>query len=160
MSVHPHARGEHVTTGAEWSNPTGSSPRAWGTPSRSRHGLRLGRFIPTRVGNTALHLGVTCPHPVHPHARGEHLDVDNSGISRYGSSPRAWGTPMVRKFENIFSRFIPTRVGNTVSRLKTRSRNAVHPHARGEHIKFCTTRPCRPGSSPRAWGTLRAEKNI
>ena len=53
-----------------------------------------------------------------------------------GSSPRTWGTPRARWF--------------------LQQKNAVHPHARGEHKLTDLTDQELFGSSPRTWGTLRA----
>src|SRR5690606_2761474 len=114
------------------------------------------RFIPTPVGNTTGALdngrdayassprpwGTPTPSPrcarspaLHPHARGEHgsgpkgltdelrfipTPVGNTGQSAAprprstASSPRPWGTPPLQ-------------------RHRTR-RDALHPHARGEHL--------------------------
>ena len=51
------------------------------------------------------------------------------------------------------SRFIPTRVGNTLSCLDRVTTNAVHPHASGEHLVVDAVAISRRGSSPREWGT-------
>ena len=53
-------------------NLCGSSPRAWGTPTPQVWKKALGRFIPTRVGNTRPACASTGCTSVHPHARGEH----------------------------------------------------------------------------------------
>jgi hypothetical protein len=71
-AVHPHERGEHdggVISGHKLS---GSSPRAWGTPSQAW--VRTGRirFIPTSVGNTLSDEVNETLFAVHPHERGEH----------------------------------------------------------------------------------------
>ncbi len=56
----------------------------------------------------------------------------------------------------MYSRFIPTRVGNTTQKQQHFQTIAVHPHARGEH-SLCPARPTHNiGSSPRAWGTRAA----
>ena len=91
----------------------GSSPRAWGTQQSRRVGVLRLRFIPTRVGNTMLHIFAHFINAVHPHARGEHIMRGFNLSSKAGSSPRAWGTllPLGRRL--IVVRFIPTRVGNT-----------------------------------------------
>ena len=52
-------------------------------------------------------------------------------------------------------RFIPTDVGNTFSRACQTSRQAVHPHGRGEHLCHCCRHSRRCGSSPRTWGTRK-----
>ncbi len=95
---------------------TGSSPRAWG---RRRHGAgreRLGRFIPTRVGQTDELAGAAPASTVHPHARG--ADDKNWVETRVpvGSSPRAWGRRRPAAYMMSWARFIPTRVGQTGKR--------------------------------------------
>src|SRR5258708_7831206 len=51
-TVHPHARGEHMSVSEPALLSNGSSPRPWGTRNHAG-GLRfLERFIPTPVGNT------------------------------------------------------------------------------------------------------------
>src|SRR5439155_21409981 len=59
VSVHPHARGEHV-----------ADPRLAGRDAWS---------IPTRVGNTNDDHRVTSSSTVHPHARGEHHTISRPG---------------------------------------------------------------------------------
>ncbi len=52
LTVHPHARGEHVARCCVVGRRLGSSPRTWGTliiANGSHYGTR---FIPTHVGNT------------------------------------------------------------------------------------------------------------
>ncbi len=112
-AVHPHARGEHICQRDQFSRRAGSSPRAWGTRLKGVGCDCVGRFIPTRVGNTCRCVCTQPTRPVHPHARGEHflrLAVNNAVT---GSSPRAWGTPSKMEGEPDMLRFIPTRVGNT-----------------------------------------------
>jgi len=91
-SVHPHACGEHFTDIPPVTLLYGSSPRMWGTPLA--HGIpnRVGRFIPTHVGNTFDRTTVETCTPVHPHACGEHHSVSFVHDYSSGSSPRMWGT--------------------------------------------------------------------
>ena len=86
--------------------------------------------------------------------RGEHAGSVISDSFSYGSSPHAWGIPLVPFLPCFLYRFIPTCVGNTLSPLDGVCWKAVHPHMRGEHI--IPTRISCPyvGSSPHAWGTL------
>ena len=155
--VHPHARGEHRYQSGTTRTITGSSPRAWGTRlhRQSRGGGR--RFIPTRVGNT--HPDDLPPNfpAVHPHARGEHPRRRALRSSNFGSSPRAWGTLRRQRLRSSFSRFIPTRVGNTFPRTAWWVVHPVHPHARGEHQEPADAEDYIAGSSPRAWGTLTTD---
>ena len=132
--VHPHARGEHARRWHRPSPSSGSSPRPWGTPELLALLGKLGRFIPTPVGNTVVCPGVGMPTPVHPHARGEH--GSRTAVSEWlcGSSPRPWGTPAWRQQGPGRGRFIPTPVGNTHSSSRPRNPAPVHPHARGEHL--------------------------
>ena len=153
-TVHPHARGEHLRGGAKMETMTGSSPRPWGTLDRPRAALRLNRFIPTPVGNTVRMGSPRCRIAVHPHARGEHTLCRFSVPSSFGSSPRPWGTLLLRGGCTAWRRFIPTPVGNTHASFgssmgsygssprpwgtpehpaRTARGSAVHPHARGEH---------------------------
>ncbi|CAB1083945.1 hypothetical protein D1AOALGA4SA_11479 [Olavius algarvensis Delta 1 endosymbiont] len=51
----------------------GSSPRLWGTPSKTGAVVRQKRFIPTPVGNTKKNRAQKPTQAVHPHACGEHF---------------------------------------------------------------------------------------
>ena len=51
LAVHPHARGERITSRAAVETLLGSSPRPWGTHGRGELALLGHRFIPTPVGN-------------------------------------------------------------------------------------------------------------
>ena len=112
-SVHPHASGEHNSACARPGGRDGSSPREWGTQPRHHPTETRSRFIPTRVGNTALRAAIRAAPSVHPHASGEHLFARDMRSSAFGSSPREWGTPNTMTSSQIKTRFIPTRVGNT-----------------------------------------------
>ena len=50
--VHPHASGEHGCVMNQSRSDMGSSPREWGTRRGRNRNRSIGRFIPTRVGNT------------------------------------------------------------------------------------------------------------
>ena len=152
-TVHPHACGEHLPAAKEPTRVTGSSPRMWGTRHLSVTRPCGSRFIPTHVGNTAVRRPDLCPHPVHPHACGEHEAGLLWQIPQSGSSPRMWGTLSTHTRTSLHRRFIPTHVGNT-SKISLRLFvKTVHPHACGEHCAgYIGEQACR-GSSPRMWGT-------
>ena len=133
----------------------------------------LARFIPTRVGNTALPASTPAHravHPtrvgntawaaccsgrctVHPHAGGEHDRRKSPFAISYGSSPRGWGTHRLRLTMAHSRRFIPTRVGNTAGVRSSSATSTVHPHAGGEHGLTTDQNEKTYGSSPRGWGT-------
>ena len=152
--VHPHARGEVAELDVEGVDCGGSSPRAWGSPFPGRQGIRIARFIPTRVGKSASSKGGYLSTTVHPHARGEvghplwWLPVPT------GSSPRAWGSHSLGLAARFTSRFIPTRVGKSNYRNSIKILSSVHPHARGEVREAPVSTRLSNGSSPRAWGSL------
>ncbi len=152
-SVHPHARGEHDGVEVAVFEKHGSSPRTWGTLHLMLTDNHHERFIPTHVGNTHYWLTVSPWQPVHPHARGEHLAEEGGRWPHVGSSPRTWGTHQLTWPPMHPSWFIPTHVGNTNADLVHCGRLAVHPHARGEHIKVLESIVACSGSSPRTWGT-------
>ena len=72
----------------------------------------------------------------------------------HGSSPREWGMQSSSNEQSIVTRFIPTRVGNAPIPARRCSREAVHPHASGECVRFRDIVWPPTGSSPREWGML------
>ncbi len=132
-AVHPHARGERCCCCACWAPCVGSSPRPWGTRSRTDHVRDGRRFIPTPVGNTTGTPARDSRPPVHPHARGEHHSNRRRRVAATGSSPRPWGTRSPGSYR--------------------RSPCPVHPHARGERCAMSAASSSSTGSSPRPWGT-------
>jgi len=136
-SVHPHARGERLSTTQHQQSIIGSSPRPWGTLGCRLHRAGQIRFIPTPVGNARDH------HSTH---------------RRVGSSPRPWGTRHLLGAGVGGGRFIPTPVGNACMPSPTWRRFPVHPHARGERVDPNTRVLTADGSSPRPWGTLDLDR--
>ena len=94
----------------------GSSPRVWGILRHGAGAFALYRFIPTRVGNTSSAFWRLSSRTVHPHACGEYVRQMRANFSARGSSPRVWGIPQKEETKMEKSRFIPTRVGNTLER--------------------------------------------
>ncbi len=153
-AVHPHSRGEHSASPSAVRLRNGSSPLARGTPSNSLACSTWWRFIPTRAGNTARRRLIVSPAPVHPHSRGEHPLFLESLQPSVGSSPLARGTLLLARRHPVPHRFIPTRAGNTTTRLFRRLFPPVHPHSRGEHFSTRSSDRFMIGSSPLARGTL------
>ncbi len=131
-SVHPHACGEQRLCRYERFTMFGSSPRVWGTDRCSFSRAPPRRFIPTRVGNSPASPRACSPRTVHPHACGEQVNPMAGRARCRGSSPRMWGTVRLRQDDVVDGRFIPTRVGNSISGRGESSSVGVHPHACGE----------------------------
>jgi len=112
-TVHPHVHGELIPIIVRVPGEAGSSPRAWGTPRRSRAPGRSSRFIPTCMGNSRAGRRVHQGGPVHPHVHGELRPARGCAVQRHGSSPRAWGTPHHIEVGGLRDRFIPTCMGNS-----------------------------------------------
>ncbi len=157
--VHPHARGERGRDLDAFGHAVGSSPRTWGTPPCLRPAVRVGRFIPTHVGNAGYGNRRSGSRAVHPHARGERSLDRHSMRFRDGSSPRTWGTLIVIIEPTPSCRFIPTHVGNAMLEATTAWLEPVHPHARGERHYRRRNDKHPDGSSPRTWGTRQARRN-
>ena len=158
--VHPHACGEYCWKPARRYEMNGSSPRVWGILSKSTFEDVEGRFIPTRVGNTAITEAVPIYLVVHPHACGEYFARRSNTRSSPGSSPRVWGIRVPPTTHAGVIRFIPTRVGNTFIPWGNRCGHAVHPHACGEYPHAYSRRPSASGSSPRVWGIPAIEGEV
>ena len=105
------------------------------------------------MGNTPLPCTNVGDAPVHPHTHGEHTLQEAASALVTGSSPHAWGTHPQYNIFSRRSRFIPTRMGNTLLPGWSGSQGSVHPHTHGEHA--CSAIHPTPflGSSPHAWGT-------
>ena len=153
-------RGEHIIYSCHIAILTGSSPHAWGTFQVPDTIGAASRFIPTCVGNI-LAASQEARHPsVHPHMRGEHLNIPVYYDIADGSSPHAWGTYDRHDLVEEAARFIPTCVGNIPERRPRYPHLSVHPHMRGEHPHPSLASLATIGSSPHAWGTCKVECRI
>ncbi len=113
VTVHPHARGDHVPASPAGIGDHGSPPRAWGSHLPYLLDYLLGRFTPTRVGITQGRHHPLSLQTVHPHARGDHVHLGGEYAVIYGSPPRAWGSRRHLPTPHAPTRFTPTRVGIT-----------------------------------------------
>jgi len=132
--VHPHASGELLARREQVSAATGSSPREWGTLPGVGPLFAAARFIPTRVGNSTPRRARATSSAVHPHASGELPGLGSSCLPAAGSSPREWGTRCRNLPGLVLQRFIPTRVGNSITGRIAPLCLSVHPHASGELV--------------------------
>ncbi len=153
-TVHPHVHGERVGMIKWFPSSDGSSPRAWGTPSRRPRETGKARFIPTCMGNASGCHSVRWLPSVHPHVHGERSLSLFALSLPLGSSPRAWGTLAGGRSVRGGVRFIPTCMGNATVTQSDNVYFTVHPHVHGERNFRLAGDVIKYGSSPRAWGTL------
>ena len=131
---------------------SGSPPRAWGRLPRSVSPRCPLRFTPTCVGTTTHGREASVPPTVHPHVRGDDLDITNDANGNAGSPPRAWGRLRLVAVWHQAVRFTPTCVGTTRWPPPDLSPPAVHPHVRGDDLEGVPSDWDGFGSPPRAWG--------
>ena len=155
VTVHPHGCGERSNQSIYLVCLGGSSPRVWGTHADIPKRWQESRFIPTGVGNAIQEI-ITHPNrTVHPHGCGERGSIGVVMRHADGSSPRVWGTPLMRLRRWSICRFIPTGVGNASFYWAGSNIRPVHPHGCGERTRADVQRVAVNGSSPRVWGTRR-----
>ncbi len=111
-AVHPHGCGERAYFRHPAPPDFGSSPRVWGTRRFRIDNNAVQRFIPTGVGNARAASQSIYRLPVHPHGCGERSIGYYIIITKFGSSPRVWGTRTSQQEQETETRFIPTGVGN------------------------------------------------
>src|SRR5690606_6003050 len=104
----------------------------WGTDLVGENKPAPPRFIPTHVGNGIRAASLGRPPSVHPHACGERRPESPVRRGDHGSSPRMWGTDLLRAERHPEGRFIPTHVGNGPYWEAGKVQYPVHPHACGE----------------------------
>ena len=153
-SVHPHTRGEQFMRFVFSKIYCGSSPHTWGTDQIANPVFMRLRFIPTHVGNRLSRKSGKVKVTVHPHTRGEQSCCQNASGSAGGSSPHTWGTDQIANPVFMRLRFIPTHVGNRLSRKSGKVKVTVHPHTRGEQSCCQNASGSAGGSSPHTWGTV------
>src|SRR5207253_1523208 len=151
-SVHPHVRGDDISTSYNSGTNVGSPPRAWGRPRAHSPSAARPSVHPTCVGTTCRARPPGTAAPVHPHVRGDDRNPLATPVSDHGSPPRAWGRQAPFCGTTARHRFTPTRVGTTCAAVPRRADRSVHPHARGDDLYQSLRARGFGGSPPRAWG--------
>ena len=132
----------------------GSSPRVWGTLLICCAAAHYPRFIPACVGNSFQLFKDEDIVPVHPRVCGELSSVGHLRVPCCGSSPRVWGTQVLKPSMKCLARFIPACVGNSVPGQRCPTGHTVHPRVCGGELSTMSdTLSVGAGSSPRVWGT-------
>ena len=148
----PHVRGGVSPASGKWEKDAASSPRAWGCFSgRQRSVSRLCVF-PTCVGVFPCHGNPRGRSYRLPHVRGGVSPTVAAIISRWRSSPRAWGCFLPHVVGVIQNIVFPTCVGVFRICRDTLAKEAGLPHVRGGVSRCRNVRPNLDQSSPRAWG--------
>ncbi len=150
--VHPHSRGENYPPAADDAVCLGSSPLARGKLMCIVCSVRRRRFIPTRAGKIVRRVSGRLCAGVHPHSRGENLELDIQTKEQEGSSPLARGKFYGGESSDYRMRFIPTRAGKMLNRPSRWLWPGVHPHSRGENQQVVACCGGCLGSSPLARG--------
>ncbi len=130
----------------------GSPPRPWGPREASGCEAKDFRFTPTPVGTTTAISRRMTMIAVHPHARGDHHDMNAKAYNPIGSPPRPWGPRRRGSSRMNTRRFTPTPVGTTRGWRSRSPCHPVHPHARGDHAAIHAGAATPLGSPPRPWG--------
>ena len=138
------------------------------------------RFTPTPVGTIPTPVVYPADKSVHPHARGDNSQHQDTVVGYIGSPPRPWGQfahqrekpPQALAVECgspprpwgqypvrvVFHgnlRFTPTPVGTIKRRCSWGKRPSVHPHARGDNVTNPPYSVKYFGSPPRPWGQFQ-----
>ncbi len=150
-SVHLHARGDACALDLRRRGHCGSPPRAWRRYGAGGIGDRTPRFTSTRVETLLPRLSLTCPAPVHLHARGDAFSHPRRPRPCFGSPPRAWRRWDAPKPLALNPRFTSTRVETLIRCQYLQEPITVHLHARGDAIFEARIFETRIGSPPRAW---------
>ena len=156
--VHPHVRGDNVTTSCIFSRARGPPPRAWGQQGHRDQPERHLRSTPTCVGTTRTWQMETSVCRVHPHVRGDNDPSEMLTAMSPGPPPRAWGQLLRDALDGLLTGSTPTCVGTTRLRKRGRRRDEVHPHVRGDNLRSPGAHPRGNGPPPRAWGQHRLEQ--
>ena len=110
----------------------GTPPHAWGRSSASISAGSVIGYTPTRVGKIKKSCCIHPPMRVHPHVRGEDIQLSLYDPDIVGTPPPAWGKVMFHAVPFIYYRYTPTRVGKSWKRRRSLPSSRVHPHACGE----------------------------
>ena len=150
---HPRVCGEHIVTGGNTTQPTGSSPRMRGTHPEEHTKRHAERIIPAYAGTTLnTRLRVRPPRD-HPRVCGEHALLYVGSLSVMGSSPRMRGTRARNGVGKLVPGIIPAYAGNTPRSSRATTRRGDHPRVCGEHVNWQSFAVRQWGSSPRMRGT-------
>ena len=155
-SVHPQVPGERGRVMLRAPHDSGSSPGAWGEGEQPGGSGRPVRFIPRCLGRGRPSRSFRRRSAVHPQVPGErrlHVPRRAGGL---GSSPGAWGEGCEHGHQDAALRFIPRCLGRGGHTPRGRASRPVHPQVPGERPTTLTHPQLADGSSPGAWGEVRA----
>ena len=119
------------------------SPRAAGSSPHTRGARGIAAvvggpegIIPAYAGSTVIVEFAAAFHSDHPRIRGEHVDREEAGLYRDGSSPHTRGAPDPAARPDTPRRIIPAYAGSTPANDVTLAVLRDHPRIRGEHASI------------------------
>ena len=145
-------RGENISLDMWAWGQCGTSPRARGKRKNRDRRVRGRGNIPACAGKTLMLPNKAGQSAEHPRVRGENHRLTPWLVRKRGTSPRARGKRVMRKFVRVHARNIPACAGKTAQYRPTCNTVAEHPRVRGENQKQHTCYVPTGGTSPRARG--------
>ena len=109
------------------------------------------RIIPTYVGSTAISSTGQPRRANHSHVCGINLNVRTLCALLAESFPRMWDQPQFENLPVLFQRIIPTYVGSTRSRRRSRIKPSNHSHVCGINLTQTKKVHSITESFPRMW---------
>ena len=151
-TVYPHVCGATLFLLPQRSTMSGLSPRVWGNQAVGLVYTRMGRSIPTCVGQPARDRTMPCSNKVYPHVCGATHPHPPPSHCQAGLSPRVWGNLALSLYSRCPKRSIPTCVGQPAESLVASFVYRVYPHVCGATPFPRHHCPAQKGLSPRVWG--------
>ena len=150
--VHPRACGGSSISFRLATSAAGTSPRVRGKLDHTLFLVLIHRYIPARAGEASRQCLCARRAEVHPRACGGSRALRRPVPVAHGTSPRVRGKLCEGSQFGIQDRYIPARAGEAAGRVRTPSRQRVHPRACGGSGHLIASVDATAGTSPRVRG--------
>ena len=151
---HPRVRGDHDPTHPYEVRLEGTPPRARGSRILPGGLLELGGNTPACAGITRADQSWIPTTREHPRVRGDHGIGCSMILSRFGTPPRARGSPGRIRRDDAAGGNTPACAGITAHGAGHATRPGEHPRVRGDHPRTRLRTAPTSGTPPRARGSL------